>query len=205
MGHPIRAVRCGRIDWPRDASARRDELFDAPRGRRCRSARRRQGPERRPAPLRRDRAGAVARCARRDHGRADRRAVAARDPATSTASSASSRPHGTAVIFISHKFDEIFAVADRYTVLRDGQFVGRRARRPTSTSRAGRADGRPRGRPDLPEGRGAARRAGARGRGPLATRPSSTASASRCAAARSSASTAWSAPAARRSCRRCSA
>ncbi|MGS0743894.1 sugar ABC transporter ATP-binding protein [Glaciimonas sp. GG7] len=33
------------------------------------------------------------------------------------------RNAGTAVIFISHKFDEIFAVADRYTVLRDGQFV----------------------------------------------------------------------------------
>jgi rhamnose transport system ATP-binding protein len=31
---------------------------------------------------------------------------------------------GTAVIFISHKFDEIFEVADRYTVLRDGHFVG---------------------------------------------------------------------------------
>jgi len=31
---------------------------------------------------------------------------------------------GTAVIFITHKFDEIFAVADRYTVLRDGEFVG---------------------------------------------------------------------------------
>ena len=30
---------------------------------------------------------------------------------------------GTAVIFISHKFDEIFEVADRYTVLRDGKFV----------------------------------------------------------------------------------
>ncbi|MCB6183344.1 sugar ABC transporter ATP-binding protein [Leeia sp. TBRC 13508] len=30
---------------------------------------------------------------------------------------------GTAVIFISHKFDEIFRVADRYTVLRDGEFV----------------------------------------------------------------------------------
>ncbi len=30
---------------------------------------------------------------------------------------------GTAVIFISHKFDEIYQVADRYTVLRDGQFV----------------------------------------------------------------------------------
>jgi len=34
------------------------------------------------------------------------------------------KAHGTAVIFISHKFDEIFAVADRYTVLRDGEFVG---------------------------------------------------------------------------------
>jgi rhamnose transport system ATP-binding protein len=33
------------------------------------------------------------------------------------------RAAGTAVIFISHKFDEIFEVADRYTVLRDGQFV----------------------------------------------------------------------------------
>ena len=30
---------------------------------------------------------------------------------------------GTAVIFITHKFDEIFALADRYTVLRDGCFV----------------------------------------------------------------------------------
>ncbi|WP_229459210.1 sugar ABC transporter ATP-binding protein [Massilia cavernae] len=30
---------------------------------------------------------------------------------------------GTAVIFITHKFDEIFALADRYTVLRDGHFV----------------------------------------------------------------------------------
>lgn len=30
---------------------------------------------------------------------------------------------GTAIIFISHKFDEIYEVADRYTVLRDGQFV----------------------------------------------------------------------------------
>ena len=33
------------------------------------------------------------------------------------------RAAGTAVIFISHKFDEIFAVADSYTVLRDGHFV----------------------------------------------------------------------------------
>ncbi|HEX3475586.1 MAG TPA: sugar ABC transporter ATP-binding protein [Kofleriaceae bacterium] len=31
---------------------------------------------------------------------------------------------GTAILFISHKFDEIFAIADRYTVFRDGSCVG---------------------------------------------------------------------------------
>ena len=33
------------------------------------------------------------------------------------------RDAGRSIIFISHKFDEIFAIADRYTVLRDGSFV----------------------------------------------------------------------------------
>jgi len=31
---------------------------------------------------------------------------------------------GKAILFISHKFEEIFAIADRYTVFRDGAFVG---------------------------------------------------------------------------------
>ncbi|WP_037446034.1 sugar ABC transporter ATP-binding protein [Skermanella stibiiresistens] len=31
---------------------------------------------------------------------------------------------GKAILFISHKFDEIFAIADRWTVLRDGRFIG---------------------------------------------------------------------------------
>ncbi|MEJ2044523.1 MAG: sugar ABC transporter ATP-binding protein [Reinekea sp.] len=31
---------------------------------------------------------------------------------------------GKAILFITHKFDEIFAIADRYTVFRDGRFVG---------------------------------------------------------------------------------
>ncbi|HEX3763354.1 MAG TPA: sugar ABC transporter ATP-binding protein [Kofleriaceae bacterium] len=31
---------------------------------------------------------------------------------------------GKAILFISHKFDEIFAIADRYTVFRDGSYVG---------------------------------------------------------------------------------
>ncbi len=31
---------------------------------------------------------------------------------------------GKAIMFISHKFDEIFAIADRYTVFRDGCYIG---------------------------------------------------------------------------------
>ncbi|MGV8953243.1 MAG: sugar ABC transporter ATP-binding protein [Cypionkella sp.] len=34
------------------------------------------------------------------------------------------RAQGKAILFISHKFDEIFRIADRFTVFRDGQFVG---------------------------------------------------------------------------------
>src|SRR5262249_34457319 len=38
------------------------------------------------------------------------------------------RARGTGIIYISHKLDEIFAVADRLTVLRDGESVATRAR-----------------------------------------------------------------------------
>ena len=34
------------------------------------------------------------------------------------------KKEGKAILFISHKFEEIFAIADCYTVLRDGQFIG---------------------------------------------------------------------------------
>jgi rhamnose transport system ATP-binding protein len=34
------------------------------------------------------------------------------------------RGQGVAILFISHKFDELFEIADRYTVLRDGRYVG---------------------------------------------------------------------------------
>ncbi len=34
------------------------------------------------------------------------------------------KAQGKAILFISHKFDEIFRIADNYTVFRDGQFVG---------------------------------------------------------------------------------
>ncbi|WP_300038815.1 sugar ABC transporter ATP-binding protein [uncultured Roseobacter sp.] len=34
------------------------------------------------------------------------------------------RAQGKAILFISHKFDEIFRIADNYTVFRDGQLIG---------------------------------------------------------------------------------
>lgn len=34
------------------------------------------------------------------------------------------KAQGKAILFISHKFDEIFHIADRYTVFRDGELVG---------------------------------------------------------------------------------
>ncbi|MFA3920553.1 sugar ABC transporter ATP-binding protein [Ruegeria hyattellae] len=34
------------------------------------------------------------------------------------------KEQGKAILFISHKFDEIFRVADHFTVFRDGQFIG---------------------------------------------------------------------------------
>ena len=33
------------------------------------------------------------------------------------------KSQGKAILFISHKFNEIFRIADRYTVYRDGQFI----------------------------------------------------------------------------------
>ncbi len=36
------------------------------------------------------------------------------------------RKSGTAIIFISHRLEELFEIADRVTVLRDGQYVGTR-------------------------------------------------------------------------------
>ncbi|TMV35594.1 sugar ABC transporter ATP-binding protein, partial [Thioclava sp. BHET1] len=34
------------------------------------------------------------------------------------------KAEGKAILFISHKFDEIFRIADRWTVFRDGQYIG---------------------------------------------------------------------------------
>ena len=42
------------------------------------------------------------------------------------------KKHGVAIIYVSHKMEEIFRVADRVTVLRDGEYVGTRATSETS-------------------------------------------------------------------------
>jgi len=42
------------------------------------------------------------------------------------------RKAGTTVVYISHKMNEVFTLADQVTVLRDGQFVATAARRETS-------------------------------------------------------------------------
>ena len=42
---------------------------------------------------------------------------------------------GKAILFISHKFDEIYRIADRYTVFRDGEMVGKGLIKDTPQSR----------------------------------------------------------------------
>ena len=60
----------------------------------------------------------------RHHGRADRGALGQGDRGALSARRIPEERQGKAILFISHKFDEIFRIADRYTVFRDGEMVG---------------------------------------------------------------------------------
>ena len=71
---------------------------------------------------------------------------------------------GHAIIYISHFLEEAKRVADRFTVLRDGQTVGGGAMADASVRRDRRPDGRPPRRAALPAQRAHARRAAAGGR-----------------------------------------
>ena len=61
------------------------------------------------------------------------------------------KAEGKAILFISHKFDEIFRIADRYTVFRDGQMVGEGLMADVERGRARAPDGRALDRGDLSE------------------------------------------------------
>ena len=61
------------------------------------------------------------------------------------------RDEGRALVFISHRFDEVFELCDTVTVMRDGAYVDTLADRGHRRRRDRRADGRPRGRRPVPQ------------------------------------------------------
>ena len=90
---------------------------------RNRPAKPRGGTPRRRTATGRDRQGAVARRADPDDGRADFRAVRRRSATTLFKLVRQLAAAGVAIIFTSHRIDEVVALADRVTVLRDGRHV----------------------------------------------------------------------------------
>ena len=108
----------------------------------------------------------------------------------------------TSIVFITHKLHEVFQVADRIVVLRQGKVVGTLQAERGDRRVAGGDDGRAAGAAARREGPGAAGRRVLRVRDlhvavrPRAGRPS-TACRSRCAPARS-----WASPACRATARR---
>ena len=87
--------------------------------------RRRAGPRSDPgrAADGRDRQGDLARRPRPDHGRADRLALGARGAPALPDRDRRCASEGVAVLFISHRMEEVFEIADRVTILRDGRWI----------------------------------------------------------------------------------
>ena len=115
------------------------------------------------AAARRDREGDRRRCADRPDGRTDRVADRRRSRAAVRGHSRRCVSTGVGVIYISHRLEEVFAIADRVTVLRDGATVAtHRPAADVNRRRSDSSDGRARAGRALPEARGAARRRRAR-------------------------------------------
>ena len=98
------------------------------------------------------------------HGRADRGALSGVEVERLFAVARSLRDEGRALVFISHRFDEVFALCDTVTVMRDGEYVSTDAVADTSVDEIVAPDGRPRGRRPVPQDRRRDRRRRARGR-----------------------------------------
>ena len=114
------------------------------------AARRPPRPEpARPRPLhrrpadRRDRQGPVVRGPGGGHGRADRGPVRGRGRAA-VQRGPDPPEHGAAVLFVSHRLDEVFALCQRVTIMRDGRHIVQRPARGPDQRRPGAPDGRPR-------------------------------------------------------------
>ena len=71
------------------------------------------------------------------------------------------RQRGVAIVYVSHRLSEIFALADRVTVLRDGAHVGDQGHRRGQRAAARLDDGRPADRQPVPQDRRRDRRDGA--------------------------------------------
>ena len=107
------------------------------------------------------------------------------------------RRQGVGIIYISHRLEELFQVADRVTVLRDGASVGTRPINEVDTRELIRTDGRSRNHRDFSQANRAARRRGAATCTMWAAgNRACTASALKCGPAKLSAWQGWSARAA---------
>ena len=82
-----------------------------------------QDAARRRAATRRGRQGAVARRPAAHPRRADVGSQRGGGPPPVRRHRRARRPSGVTLIYISHKFDEVFEIADRITVLRDGEYI----------------------------------------------------------------------------------
>ena len=71
------------------------------------------------------------------------------------------RARGVGMIYVSHRLDEVFEIADRIVVLRDGRIVGERATAGTSAGGSHPADRRPRAVAGVSPARAAHRRGAA--------------------------------------------
>ena len=70
------------------------------------------------------------------------------------------RESGVAIIYITHKMDEVFKIADKVTVFRDGRHVATLPAARARPPEAHHADGRPRAHPPVPQGGRPDRRGG---------------------------------------------